>query len=38
VASETAHPGFDKACFYLGVELRKVPQKDMKCNMAGLRR
>ena len=25
VVSHTAHCSFDKACFFLGVELRKVP-------------
>ena len=25
VCSETAHCAFDKACFYFGIEIRKIP-------------
>jgi len=33
VASETAHAAFDKACFYFGMEMRKVPMKNKRCNV-----
>jgi sphinganine-1-phosphate aldolase len=40
VAPITAHPGIDKACHYLGIEVRKVPnlENGTKVNMKGLRR
>jgi sphinganine-1-phosphate aldolase len=39
VMSETAHAAFDKACFYFGVELRKVPlTADHQCNYNALKR
>jgi len=39
VMSETAHAAFDKACFYFGVELRKVPlTSDHNCNFNALKR
>jgi sphinganine-1-phosphate aldolase len=28
IATISAHAAFDKACFYFGIELRKVPLKD----------
>lgn len=37
VCSNTAHAGFDKAAFYLGMEIRKVPlTKDMQCDINAL--
>lgn len=40
VASVTGHCALDKACHYLGLELRKVPliPGSNKCDVAGLRR
>jgi sphinganine-1-phosphate aldolase len=39
VTSSTAHSAFDKGCFYLGIEIRKVPiNKDFTCNVEGMRR
>ena len=39
VMSETAHAAFDKAEFYLGIELRKVPQtKDLRVDLKAMRR
>jgi len=39
VMSETAHCAFDKACFYFGIELRKVPiSNDFMCDFAGIKR
>ena len=38
VASITAHAAFDKACFYFGIELRKVKlNKDFRADLAGMR-
>lgn len=38
VASITAHAAFDKACFYFGIELRKVKvTKEMQADVAGMR-
>lgn len=38
VASNTVHVGFDKACFYLGMEIRKAPlTPDFKCNVEAMR-
>lgn len=39
VASQTAHVAFDKAAFYLGMEIRKVPiLEDFSCDVEGLER
>jgi len=39
IMSETAHPAFDKAGFYLGVEIRKIPMtKNFKCDVQGIRK
>ena len=39
VCSETAHAAFDKAGFYFGMEVRKVPMtKDYKYDLAGVKR
>lgn len=38
VASITAHAGFDKACFYLGMECRKAPIKaNLECDIDAMR-
>ena len=38
VASITAHAAFDKACFYFGIELRKVKlTKEFRADLAGMR-
>lgn len=38
VASITAHAAFDKACFYFGIELRKVQlTKDFRADLDGMR-
>lgn len=38
VCSNTAHAAFDKGCFYLGIELRKIPiTKDIECDVNALR-
>jgi sphinganine-1-phosphate aldolase len=38
VASNTVHAGFDKACFYLGMELRKIPlTADYHCDFDAMR-
>lgn len=37
VASNTAHAAFDKACFYFGIELRKVPSIDFEIDLKGIR-
>lgn len=38
VMSNTAHAAFDKAAFYFGVELRKVPiTKDYRCDFKALK-
>ena len=38
VASITAHAAFDKACFYFGIELRKVKlNKEFRADLAGMR-
>jgi len=38
VMAETGHPAFDKACFYLKIELRKVPMtKEFKVNLYGMK-
>ena len=38
VASITAHAAFDKACFYFGIELRKVKlSKDFTADLSGMR-
>jgi len=37
--SETAHCAFDKACFYFGIEIRKVPiTKDFTADLEGIRK
>jgi sphinganine-1-phosphate aldolase len=37
VCSETAHCAFDKAAFYFGLEIRKIPvTKDFKADLAGM--
>lgn len=39
VMPETAHPAFDKACFYLKIECRKIPMtKDFRVDLDGMRR
>lgn len=38
VMPDTAHPGFDKACFYLGMECRKVPVVQFKCDFEAIRK
>jgi len=39
VMSETAHAAFDKACFYFGVEMRKLPiTSDFKADFNGIKR
>jgi sphinganine-1-phosphate aldolase len=39
VASETAHAAFDKAGFYFGMEVRKVPvTADLKADVAAMKR
>lgn len=39
VASQTAHAAFDKACFYFGIELRKVPiTSEFKADFRAMRR
>lgn len=38
VLSNTAHAAFNKACFYLQIEIRKVPiKKDTSCDLKGIR-
>jgi sphinganine-1-phosphate aldolase len=39
VMSETAHCAFDKACFYFGIEMRKVPvkQTDLTADVASFK-
>jgi len=38
VMSETAHAAIDKAAFYFGMELRKVPvTKDLTCNVSAMK-
>jgi len=38
VASNTVHAGFDKACFYLGIELRKIQlNNDLSCDFDTMR-
>ena len=38
VVSSTAHSAFEKACFYLGMEIRKVfIGKDFACDVKGMR-
>lgn len=37
VCFNNAHIAFDKACFYLGVELRKVALRGIKCDANDLR-
>jgi len=38
VASETAHAAFDKAGFYFGIEIRKVPvTSDLKADVAAMK-
>ena len=39
VMSDTAHAAFDKAAFYFGIEVRKVPiTADYRCDFAGIRK
>jgi sphinganine-1-phosphate aldolase len=39
VISQTAHAAFDKACFYLKVELRKIPLVNrFDCNVVGMKK
>lgn len=39
VCPETAHPAFDKACFYFKIEIRKVPlTKKFRADLAAMRR
>lgn len=39
VISQTAHAAFDKACFYLKVEIRKIPLVNrFDCNVQGMRK
>lgn len=39
VASQTAHAAFDKACFYLNMEIRKVPVKaDLSCDVEAMKK
>lgn len=39
VASNTAHVAIDKAAFYFGIEVRKVPlKKDLKADVAGMKK
>ena len=33
VAPQTAHVAFDKACFYLGIEIRKVPHINYRADL-----
>lgn len=38
VMSDTAHAAFDKAAFYFGIEVRKVPiAQDYKCDFSGIK-
>lgn len=38
MCSNSAHAGFDKACFYLGMELRKISlTKDLLCDVEAMR-
>jgi len=37
VMSSTAHPAFDKAGFYLGIEIRKVPHINYMVDLEGLK-
>jgi len=38
VCSNNTHCGFDKACFYLGIEIRKVPLlPNFECDVEGIR-
>ena len=36
VATQSVHAAFNKACFYLGMEMRTAPLKDFKCDLKKL--
>jgi len=38
VVAHTAHAAFDKACFYLGMEIRKVVLKNRKYDLGGVKK
>ena len=38
IVSETAHAGFIKGAYYLGMELRSIPQRNMRLDIEGFRR